>query len=159
MLTFAIVSYTGLGRDTWTVPFHDITLTLKYFQILTLFYILAGSFTKVSILLLYLRLFPDQLFRRVSAVGVVVCSFAGFAFFWACLFQCWPVSTTWTFWDGEPQHRGKCSNKWAQGWAHVFYTIVADFAVLFLPLPTIWKLNLALEKKLGIMAMFSVGLL
>lgn len=151
------MSYSGLGRDTWTITFDNITLTLEYFQVLTLSYILAGSFTKVSILLLYLRLFPDQLFRRVAWAGVGLCSFIGFAFFWTCLFQCWPISTIWTFWDGE--HLGRCSDRKAQGWAYLYVTIISDFAVLLLPLPTIWKLKLPMEKKLGIIAMFSVGLL
>lgn len=52
---------------------------------------------------------------------------------------------------------GKCSNVPTQGWAHVCINIIADFVILLLPLRTIWKLNLELNKKFGVMAMFSVG--
>lgn len=130
---------------------------MKIFAILTYFYILVSWLTKVSILLLYLRLFPDHIFRIITKIGLVFCSMAGTAFFFACIFQCAPVSLIWTFWDGE--HKGKCMDWAGQGWAHVSINVFADVAILVLPLPTIWKLNLPLEKKLGVLAMFSVGLL
>ena len=130
---------------------------MKNFAILTYFYILVAWLTKISILLLYLRLFPDHIFRLIAKIALVFCCLAGFAFFWACLLQCAPISLIWTFWDGE--HKGKCASWAAQGWAHVVANIFADTFILLLPLPTIWKLNLPLEKKLGVMAMFSVGLL
>lgn len=151
------MSESGLGRDVWTLPFDNVTLTMLRFSILTYIYILVGWLTKVSILLLYLRLFPDHTFRILVKIGLVFCSLAGFSFFWACLLQCSPISLSWTFWDGE--HKGKCANWAGQGWANVFITIFADVAVLLLPLPTICKLNMQMEKKLGVMAMFSVGLL
>lgn len=113
--------------------------------------------TKISILLLYLRLFPNEEFRRLAKVGLVICTVAGMSFLCASIFQCFPVSFNWTFWDGE--HTGKCTNIVVQGWAGMIINIVADIAVLILPLPTIWNLNLVLEKRLNTMAMFGVGLL
>lgn len=151
------VSYSGLGKDTWTVPFDGITETLRLFTALEKVYIPAVWITKISILLLYLRLFPDYIMRRNIKIGLALCSAAVFCLFWACVFKCWPVSFSWTYWDGE--HVGNCSSMLAQGWANSSLDMFADIAVLLLPLPTIWKLRLSLEKKLSILSMFSVGLL
>lgn len=130
-----------------------------YFSILTYIYILLAWSTKISILLLYLRLFPDHTFRRVVKVTVVLCCITGISFCVACIFRCHPIDFAWTFWDNE--HKGRCSDILisAQGWPHVSVNIFADLVVLVLPLPTLLKLNLATEKKLSVIAMFSVGIL
>jgi len=151
-----MLSYKGLGRDVWTLPYHNITETLKYFTVLEKVYIPTTWFTKISILFLYLRLFPDHALRRWIKVGLVLCSVSLFCLELACIFKCWPISYSWHYWDGE--HEGKCTSMSGQGWANAGINMFADLAVLILPLPTIWKLNLTTEKKLSIMAMFSVGL-
>lgn len=130
-----------------------------YFSILTYIYILLTWLTKISILLLYLRLFPDQTFRKIVKTIIVLCCISATSFFVACILRCFPVDYAWKFWDHE--HEGRCTDILlsAQGWPHVSVNIFADLVVLFLPLSTIWRLNLPLEKKLSVMAMFSVGLL
>lgn len=141
------------------MPFSNITLTLKYFYILTYIYICITWLTKISILLLYLRLFPDVTFRNIVKFMIGFCCAAWVSFLVACILRCHPVSFAWTFWDGE--HQGHCPHILvsAQGWPHVAVNISADLVVLLLPLPTILKLNLALEKKLSVMFMFSTGIL
>lgn len=153
------VSTTGLGRDIWTVPFNDITLTLEYFNILTYIYICLTWLTKVSILLLYLRLFPDVTFRNIVKGMIVSFGIIWVGFLLGSILRCQPVSYAWKFWDGE--HQGTCPDILvsAQGWPHVAFNISADLIVLLLPLPTISRLNLPLEKKLSVMFMLSTGIL
>lgn len=150
-------SDSSLKKDIRTVPINKITLTLQYFSILEWIYYMVIWLTKISILLLYLRLFPNDDFRRVVKIGLFVCCVAGLSFLSASIFQCFPVSMNWNFWDGE--HTGRCTNIVVQGWAGMIINICADVVVLMLPLPTIWNLNLVLEKRLNTMAMFGVGLL
>lgn len=152
-----MLSYSGLGQDVWKVPFHNITETLKIFTALEKLYIPTVWVTKISILLLYLRLFPDMKFRKHIKICLALCAATVTCLFVACVFKCWPISMSWNYWDGE--HSGKCTSMAAQGWANSSLNMFADIVVLILPLPTIWKLRLSIDKKLGITAMFSVGLL
>lgn len=152
-----MLSYSGLGRDVWTLPFSNITKTLKLFTALEKVYIPTVWITKISILFLYLQLFPGQTLRRQIKVGLCFCAATAICLELACIFKCWPISFSWNYWDGE--HQGKCSSMAAQGWANSGLNMFGDIVVLVLPLPTIWKLKLPTEKKLGIIAMFSVGLL
>lgn len=162
MLTHLQVATTGgLGKDIWDVPFDSpddkVTYTLQLFTALEKLYIPAIWSTKIAILLLYLRVFPDERFRHRVKICIWIYFATAFCLFWACLFKCWPVSYSWTFWDGE--HHGSCSSMNAQGWANSALNIVEDLIVLVLPWPTIRKLNLSREKKIGITIMFGVGIL
>ena len=156
-ICLVMLSYSGLGQDVWTLPFHQITETLKIFTALEKLYIPTVWITKISILLLYLRLFPDTTMRLHVKICMAFCAASLFSLFWACVFKCWPISLSWNYWDGE--HKGFCTSMAGQGWANSGLNMFADIVVLLLPLPTIWKLKLNAEKKYSIMAMFSVGLL
>lgn len=156
-IALTMLSYSGLGQDVFRVSFHNITETLKIFTALEKLYIPTVWITKISILLLYLRLFPGSTLRRYIKICLALCSAAVVCLFVACVFKCWPISMSWNYWDGE--HTGYCTSMAAQGWANSSLNMFADIVVLLLPLPTIWKLQLSIEKKLGITAMFSVGLL
>lgn len=37
--------------------------------------------------------------------------------------------------------------------------IIGDFYLLLLPMPVVWKLQLSLQKKIGVMAIFLIGFL
>lgn len=155
-IILSMLSYSGLGKDVWMLPFDNITETLKLFTVLEKVYTPTTWFTKISILFLYLRLFPDHVLRRMIKIGLGLCAASLVCLELACIFKCWPIGYSWTFWDGE--HHGKCTSMSGQGWANASVNMFADIAVLILPLPTIWRLKLPTEKKLGITAMFSVGL-
>lgn len=102
----------------------------------------------MSVLLLYLRLFPDEVFRRVVKVLLFLFGMLGLTFTVFFLRQIW-VS------DSENQNQALVDMSWAQ----IYLVIVADLGVVMLPLPTIWKLRLVMEKKISIMSMFGIGLL
>jgi hypothetical protein len=79
------------------------------------------------------------------------------AFVFSCIFLCSPISLAWTQWDGE--HTGKCNNNNALSYANASIGILLDLVALSLPIPQIWKLQLSLRKKIGVLLMFSVGAL
>jgi hypothetical protein len=62
------VTFTGLGRDIWTIEFDNITLMLKYFYFDQYIYQLIIVMTKISIVLLYLRIFPKSVSSKFSYV-------------------------------------------------------------------------------------------
>jgi len=54
---------------------------------------------------------------------------------------------------------GTCINQRAAEIASAAINTFSDFAILLLPIDTVWGLNMAKKKKLGILAILSAGLL
>lgn len=167
----------GFGRDMWTVEpdklyriiqvrnwyifvlgYND-TNPLQFAWLGEVFYFSALTFSKASFLFFCLRIFPRKETRRVL-VGLIVVHFAlGIACTVATLLNCVPISVTWTGWDGEPGHKGRCINFNHFAWSHAVINIVLDFAVIGAPIPELMRLSLSRKKKTYIIAMFTVGLL
>ena len=115
------------------------------------------GFTKMAILLLYLRVFPSTPFRYVVIVSLVVVAAYIPAFALTIAFHCTPISFGWTGWTGETQ--GHCINLNAFAWAHAAINIVFDVFIIVLPVPQLLRLRLGRRKKIHVVLMFSVGFL
>lgn len=150
------VVQTGLGRDVWTLPFSDITKMLKYYWICELLYITLTWLIRIAFVLYFLRIFPDQSFRRTVWTFIAIYLSATVACVLAVAFICTPVSFLWTGWDGE--HSGNCRDHHAVVTTQAALTIVADLVTFALPLSQIWRLPMSLKKKIGVALMFSVGI-
>jgi hypothetical protein len=171
-----------MGRDIWTIPFGDLTQTLKvkrhsfrsttypmslpnrvsqlstqelYFA--EVFYMVSETFTQLSILFFYLRVFDSTTFRR-AAIGLSVFAICfGISNTFAMIFQCTPVSFFWNGWTGE--RAGKCININLFSWIRAAIEIIIDLTIISLPIPLLLRLKLNWLKKLQILAMFSIGFL
>ncbi|EFX04979.1 integral membrane protein [Grosmannia clavigera kw1407] len=145
----------GLGRDIWTLPVHKIYKFGRFLYALEMQYFISLMMLKVSLLLFYLRIFPDRNVRRIlwSTVAFVVGVSVSFIFL--SMFQCRPISYYWTAWDGE--HKGHCINGNAIAWAHAAFSIIVDFWMLAIPLSQLRHIKLGLTKKVGVAMMFCVG--
>jgi hypothetical protein len=89
-----IMIHHGMGRDIWTVDPSGITLMLKLFYYEQYIYQTIIVSTKISIVLLYLRLFPASVSQRFQYVcwGVIaalVAYFLGFVIYFAV--ECRPI--------------------------------------------------------------------
>lgn len=180
MLIGKIVSHLGFGKDIWTLPFNNITkiiqvshsiippgtigrirltkgLLLQYTWLTEIFYMAAMGFTKITILCLYLKVFPSKPFRTTCFVTIGVCIIFALVFSLGTVFHCWPVSYGWTEWSGETQ--GYCINFNAFAWAHAIVNIILDLFVIFLPIPQLLRLALGTRRKIHVILMFSVGFL
>ena len=120
-----------------------------------MFYLSAIALTKVSILLFYLRIFPNPVFRRLVYVALAYCIGYILGTVIALVFQCSPISLAWDRWDGE--HPGKCFNLNLLGWMSAALNIVGDLIVICLPLHELSKLAMSRRKKAGVMLMFLGG--
>ena len=130
----------------------------------------GATFTciKLALLFFYRRIFlVNQKWLRIawwSILAYVVLWFFGATGFY--LFQCWPVQWYWIRYyqryhvQSPGPVQGQCN---ATTVAHVamplIFSLISDVAVLLLPITTIVKLQISREKKLGLAAIFSVGLL
>ena len=131
-----------------------LTSTIQSVWIQQLTWTMSLALTAFTILLLYVRLFPNKwLHRVIHAIGAFVMAWFVSTVL-VLIFQCTPVHY---FWTREPP--GHCIN------ANVFYVIVGAVSmvtiavVLCLPLPIIRTLQVSTARKLALGFSFTVGLL
>lgn len=113
-------------------------------------------FAKTSMFLLYYRVFaPKKLFRYIITIGIGFCFAVYFAYLAVAAYFCAPHAGK--GWDAMILY--SCSRSG-------FYYIISgganlalDIFMLVLPLPVILRLQLPMNKKVGILAIFMTGLL
>lgn len=133
----------------------------QYFFVDEYFYLITVMLTKISIVLLYLRVIPDTVsvrFRWICfiLIGGMVGNCIGCIF--GLTFQASPVSYAWTLWSGET--KGTTVNLKAQQWAFSLLNVFWDVVVFCLPIPRLLKLHVPdVRKKIMIIFTFMLGLL
>lgn len=70
------------------------------------------------------------------------------------IFQCTPREKIW-----NPSLSGHCININVVFISTAAINVVSDFTMLFLPLNAIWHLQMPTSRKLGVSAVFAVGIL
>ncbi|KAF9873071.1 CFEM domain-containing protein [Colletotrichum karsti] len=145
----------GLGKDIWTLHDYEITYFLKLLFALEFFYFIGLASIKASILFLFLKIFPSKGFRKVLWVMQLLSALVGLSFVILCFAECQPLSHFWDGWSGENQ--GTCLDLNRIGLSHVALNITLDIVMLILPITQIYNLKMDKRKKLGVIAMFLVG--
>ena len=145
----------GAGRHTVVaviehpenlVPFAKTTLSAGVIYNSPLFC------TKVSILLLYYRLFPSKRFKWVCiAVGIFVGAYSITAIM-TNIFQCVPVQSNW-----DTSITPHCVNLGVELVVVSSLNVLTDAIILVLPMPFIWKLNMDVRRKLQLTGLFLMG--
>ena len=113
------------------------------------------GFIKISILLLYFRLF--QVHGAIkwivwsSIIYVALYTIVGDL---VTIFACKPLNT---LWDGLQY--GKCLNTSAVGIALATLQISADVIILAIPVPIVLGLQAPLKQRLAVMSIFGAGIL
>lgn len=114
------------------------------------------TFTKVSILLFYRRIFRGRLFDYlVLTLGAVVAAW-GISFFFATLFECFPISQVWTTFYGQPRH---CYQYLPMFYGTAVSNMIIDFMIIALPWPMIWRLQMPTRQKFAVGGVFTLGAL
>jgi hypothetical protein len=114
--------------------------------------IVGLGLVKSSILVLYYNLFPSQRFRyAIWAVFAFVIGWT-ISFFFSHLFSCWPITAF-----IEPYYNNNCVQTVDMFLAVLFTDVVADWTILFLPVPMVIKVQLPLKKKLAVLGMLGLG--
>lgn len=146
----------GLGKDMWTIPFDNIRQILKLFFIEEEMYCVCIATIKISILCLYLNIFPNRGVRIATYIMLAISLVWAIVSFFVLLFSCSPISYYWDMWDGE--HTGKCMSHDKILVAHSISNIILDVLIVAIPMPTLATLHMPLEKRLGVCVMFAVGI-
>lgn len=110
------------------------------------------TLNKSALLLLYLRIFPHEWFRKMCFAGLAFIVLSGIAFIGVTIFQCAPVAFYWDRGLG-----GNCILS-APFWiSYAIINIITDFYILCLPMPLLYKLTLSSRTKWWLIACFALG--
>ena len=125
----------------------------KVFYFAHILYALTVTSIKISILLLYLRLFPGPKIR-LYVKAIIMLVYTGFTVLTTLwIFMCHPVSRAW-----ELSSSGECLDKSKLFRATALFGLVVNVIIIALPMPIIWKLHMSLRKRLAVLGIFAIGL-
>ena len=110
---------------------------------------------KISILTLYLRLFPNQIFRRLVIGAIIFLIAFTIASTFVIIGDCSPVHFNWSL----SRDRAHCLHRWNVILVIACVSVLTDSFILLMPLPIIARLNMATGKKLELLGLFGIGTL
>ncbi|KAI0380760.1 hypothetical protein F5Y04DRAFT_289218 [Hypomontagnella monticulosa] len=151
------VSYGGIGHhmsEIMALAPDNIQPMLKTVLIGQFTWALSNTGVKLSIVDLYVKLFGTNRNFRLTAcclMGAVV-AYCLMVIFMA-FFLCQPFAFNWDV----TIPGGHCRDQGSAFLASGVLNLILDIAVIMLPLPMLGSLNMPMNKKLGLMLMFSVG--
>ncbi|KAF9877143.1 hypothetical protein CkaCkLH20_05409 [Colletotrichum karsti] len=121
-----------------------------------LFYSVSLTLTKVSILLLYIRILTYDLVRLLGKVllGVVLVSHTWIIV--SILTTCIPLSAAW---DYDPANPPVYCHPVPVFWVNAMLHLLTDFMIFMLPLPVISSMSLPRRQKMGLYFVFCLAFL
>ena len=147
------MDYHGGGRHERDILGNDFTLYLKLMLADEVLYGPVICLIKLSILLLYLRIFKP--YRGIGIACHIVLWF-NLVFYMPSIitevFQCTPVKKFW-----YPLWPGSCVNQKAVQFASAGFNLASDIAVLILPILAVRNLQMKRKKKIGLYIVFAFG--
>ncbi|KAL1864881.1 hypothetical protein Daus18300_007448 [Diaporthe australafricana] len=145
-------SFIGFGVHVWVVDPRNAIPLLRLYWVSQQLYILDQLLTKISLLALYLRVFPTRWINLTARYGIAVMVVQETIFYFLILLRCAPISANW-----DIRQSGRCLNLNAIGFAGALLGIAEHFAILVMPLPELWKLKLSKRKRIMLAFVFSLG--
>ncbi|KAL8371689.1 hypothetical protein RB595_001476 [Gaeumannomyces hyphopodioides] len=148
---FAMYSQ-GMGLHADKVPMDNIVMMAKFLVVAEILYAWNLGWSKLSLLLMYYRIFHVPFFKRVAwAVGAFVMAWVVCITF-LFIFICVPVEKLW-----YPKLPGHCINQVGTWIANAASTLLTDVVILLLPAPQVWRLQLRLAEKIALTFAFGLG--
>ncbi|PYI24372.1 integral membrane protein [Aspergillus violaceofuscus CBS 115571] len=147
----------GFGKHIGTVTsFSDRSMFLKLDFVTMLTYVLALGAIKISFCVLYLQIFPGRKFRIACWCLLAILIGETVAETFVVIFQCIPVHKAW---DATGLVEGYCVNMTALYYSNFAIKLATDLAIFIMPIPKLWQLRMTRGKRMGLVVMFSLGLL
>ena len=142
----------GYGRHKADLTKSELSAARMWFFVAQTPYKVVVCLNKMSVILLYRRIFITRTFKRICWVAMGVVVSWSVAAIMATIFQCIPIKLSW-----DKTVIGHCFDKDAFWVAYAVGNVVSDGLVLILPIPMILRLQLKLRDKLMLCAIFSLG--
>ncbi|KAL8992694.1 MAG: hypothetical protein Q9169_006908 [Polycauliona sp. 2 TL-2023] len=121
-------------------------------------YVVAMTLAKASLLIFLYRIFHVDRWFRIAAwiLGAILAIWSTVTVFLS-IFACKPIRASWNFelmFDPET----KCYPKsWDTKNIYGFCNILSDFALIVMPLPLVWRMQMDRKKKIGLVLVFASG--
>lgn len=137
------------------------SLTIQNLILVSIFCATSVGATKLSILLLYVRLFglDDRKFKTHIYIGVFLSLTTAFGMTLVLVATCRPMSYLWNrYGSDEVQDGGYCSDTGNGLFAIGLVNLCLDFYLLSIPIPQILRLDMSGRKKLILCGLILFGL-
>ncbi|KAI0451921.1 hypothetical protein F5B21DRAFT_485070 [Xylaria acuta] len=156
---FAYTNYVGFLVHQWNVQLKNLVSGAHAAFYTTFLYTFAMLFGKTAILVEWTRIFVVQYKRQhffylASRAVIVLNVIAYTAFGLIFIVFCIPPEKNWKSWVP-----GRCLEHRPHDLAIVSINLALDLLILVLPQRFIWSLQMPYYRKIGVSAVFSVGLL
>jgi hypothetical protein len=142
-----------------SLPLDDNVLvdTRQQFLVIGVTGTLAVTFVKISLLDLFISIFAaSHTFSKIANVLMGITASYGISFTIVTLAGCRPFAANW---DKVSHPNYTCINTATFYVAQGAIGAVLDIAILLLPVPIIWNLHMKTSKKIGLILLFSIGIL
>ncbi|KAI9035968.1 uncharacterized protein KD926_002580 [Aspergillus affinis] len=154
--TIADARFAGLGLHearALEIDSDMLARWAKYVLAIAMLYLITVALPKFAILSMYFTIFRSSRIFRITcyitgglvAANLIASCAVGFAI-------CVPLKS---FWDKSIDGRCLDINEWFR-WTRVV-NILTDIILLILPIPQIWRLQMSVRLKLGLLLTFSLG--
>ncbi|KAK6515004.1 hypothetical protein TWF506_007359 [Arthrobotrys conoides] len=149
----------GWGRHIWDIRPKEWVVIRQYQFATQLLFTYSVALAKASILIFYLRFCTTKKFKVAIWVtfGLLICWVIAMS--GLIIFQCHPVSNFWKEMQLFEYREGCLPNEPDMVLLHGIFSVVLDIIVLVLPVPVVLHLSLPTKQKVGLIAMFSLGLI
>ncbi|CAK7199424.1 hypothetical protein SEUCBS139899_002104 [Sporothrix eucalyptigena] len=144
----------GMGAHLYDIPPGGLNLSgnAEAQLISIFFYSLSLTFSKFSILALYLVVFPYSWVRSVSVFLIFVVAASQIWMLYVIFTACTPLQA---FWDSTIV--GATCHPQAYWLANQYQLIATDFLIFLLPLPVVWRLKVRPGQKILLVFVFAMG--
>jgi hypothetical protein len=123
------------------------------FTVGQMLYASANTAVKFSILHFYLVIFPNKRFRRACYVLLVISALYWISIVLETFLLCKPVEYNW-----NKKINGHCTKHLREVYMSAgIINLLVDFIIIAMPMPMLIRLTLPTRKKIGLIAIFSVG--
>ncbi|KAK0734529.1 hypothetical protein B0T26DRAFT_670816 [Lasiosphaeria miniovina] len=145
----------GAGKHYWQVDFWSVPDLEKAAWYGILFYTLSLVFTRISILLLYRRIFTYSWTKKAIQVVLTLVIAIGIWLVASVCTACVPLEAFWN-WGLFYTQPVFCQppNLW---WGNAALHIVCDLVIMTLPLPVLSSLKLPRRQKIALIGVFALG--
>ncbi|KAL2170767.1 hypothetical protein VTG60DRAFT_4422 [Thermothelomyces hinnuleus] len=145
----------GVGKHAWEVDIYALPKFERASWYGILFYNLSLTLSRISIILLYNRIFTYTWIKRAIRVVLILVTAIGI---WLVVSVCTACVPLKAFWDWSLFYKQPvfCQppNLW---WANAGLHIASDLVVMALPMPVLSSLNLPRRQKYAIIGVFALG--
>ncbi|KAJ5607054.1 hypothetical protein N7537_003673 [Penicillium hordei] len=142
----------GTGKHKWDLNKVDVLPAAKIRYVTHIIYTLISGLIKVSICLLYLRVFPN--IRIICLATITFVTAMSVAIILATIFQCSPIDAVY---NEQKYKHYTCFASIPFWYATAALSLATDIWILLLPLKTVLGLHLRTRKRFVIASLLSLG--